>query len=41
MGSPYVETYKGLVLHYFSNFQSDKLLEDLQKSLEAVSIRFG
>lgn len=41
MGSPYVETYKGLALQYFSNFQSDKLLEDLQKSLEAVSIRFG
>ncbi|MDO4765089.1 MAG: hypothetical protein Q4A29_03445 [Eubacteriales bacterium] len=35
LGSPYVETYKGLALQYFSNFQSDKLLEDLQKSLEA------
>lgn len=33
LDSPFVETYKGLALHYFSKYQDNKIKEDLYKSL--------
>ena len=34
LNSPFVETYKGLALTYFSNYENDKATEDLYKSLK-------
>ncbi|WP_315284113.1 tetratricopeptide repeat protein [Fusobacterium hwasookii] len=34
LNSPFVETYKGLTLTYFSNYENDKATEDLYKSLK-------